>query len=233
MFFRSIRIFIVAVFLAATFAGFTFAQLEEAPNIILLPSPRKTGGISVEEAIQGRRSVRDFQDTPLTADELAQLLWGAGGATIDGITGPTRAYPSAGGIYPLEVYVVVGNVEEIDPGIYYYDWKKHTLRLRKEGDFRSALAKAALGQSMIADAPASLVITAIHSKTMRRYGERGAIRYVSMDAGHMGQNVHLMAQSMGLGTVMVGAFIDQKVLELLGLRGELPVYIMPIGKPAA
>lgn len=200
---------------------------------IRLPSPRHKGEVSVEEAIFKRRSIRYYKEEPLTLAEVSQLLWAAGGKTIDGITGPTRAYPSAGGIYPLEIYLVVGNVKDLANGIYHYGWEGHTISLLKEGDFRQQLTQAALGQRMIANAPASLVFTAVYSRTTSRYGKRGEVRYVPMDMGGAGQNVHLQAEALGLGTVIIGAFSDEAVKEILGVKdkGETPLYIMPIGKP--
>lgn len=224
MYLRATLLSLIAVF-------FVCADIAAQPagEVITLPKPSHKGNVSVEEAIFKRRSLRDFSDKPLTLQEISQLLWAAGGKTVDGMTGPTRAYPSAGAIYPLEVYLVAGKVSGIDPGIYHYEWRKHQLELVKKGDFRGDLAKAALSQRMIQDAPATLVVTAQHAKTASRYGERGTVRYVSMDTGHMGQNVHLQAESMGLGTVMVGAFIDSQVQKVLGIKDELTVYMMPVG----
>ena len=198
---------------------------------IKLPSPRHRGELSVEEAIFRRRSIRRYKDEPLTLEEVSQLLWAAGGKTIDGITGATRAYPSAGGIYPLEIYLVAGNVEGLADGIYHYEWRGHTIRLVKEGDLRQELTRAALGQRMVANAPISIVWTAIYPRTTRRYGKRGEIRYVPMDVGGAGQNVHLQAEALGLGTVIIGAFRDGAVKEILGVEKEVPLYIMPVGRP--
>lgn len=203
----------------------------EIGDAVKLPTPYREGNISIEQAIQERRSVRVFTDVPLRPRHVSQLLWAAGGETIDGVTGPTRAYPSAGGIYPLEIYLVIGNMMVLESGIYRYDWERHSLVFLKKGDFRASLTEAALGQRMIQDAPVTIVVTAVYQKTGGRYGKRGMTRYVHMDAGHMGQNVHLMAHSMGLGTVMLGAFTDSEVAKVLGIRKEIPIYIMPVGYP--
>ena len=197
---------------------------------IQLPPPREKGEISVEEAIFRRRSTRRYKDAPLTMEEVSQLLWAAGGKTIDGITGATRAYPSAGGTHPLEIYLVAGDVEGLAAGVYRYDWRGHTLSLVKEGDVRKALTRAAFGQGMVARAPASIVLTAIYPRTTKRYGGRGESRYVPMDAGGAGQNVHLQAESLGLGTVILGAFKDDAVRTVLGVEDETPLYIMPVGR---
>lgn len=202
----------------------------EVKQTISLPSPRFQGDVSVEEAIFGRRSIRSYTDEPLTREEVGQVLWAAAGKTVDGITGATRAYPSAGGIYPLDVYLVAGNVDNLPAGVYRYDWREHSLELLMEGDQRGALRRAALGQGMIADAPANLVFTADVERTARRYGSRGEDRYVSMDLGGAGQNVHLQAEALGLGTVVVGAFTDSAVKSALGGVQGNPLYIMPLGR---
>lgn len=210
----------------------TFSQAESAPQAgsIILPSPKHKGDISVEEAIFRRRSTRRYKKEPLTLEEVSQLLWAAGGETIDGITGATRSYPSAGGIYPLEIYLFAGNVEGLLRGIYHYKWRGHSISLIKQGDLRQELTRAALGQTMVANAPASLVFTAVYSRTTGRYGKRGEIRYVSMDMGGAGQNVHLQAEALGLGTVIIGAFNDEAVKGILGVKDQVPLYIMPVGR---
>jgi len=196
------------------------------PAAVSLPVPSVRGEVSVEAAIQNRLSVRSFSPRPLDLREVSQLLWAAGGKTIDGVTGPTRSYPSAGGIYSLSILLVVGSVSELPPGIYRYDWKDNTLRLQKPGDHRVALARAAHGQGCVARAPVSIVIAGDIQQTASRYGERGENRYVSMNAGHSGQNVSLQARALG-------AFRDDEVKEVLGLEGETPLYLIPVGRPAS
>ena len=216
-------------------AGYLFLQPQQKSSgsgrVIKLPSPRHQGEVSVEEAVFKRRSIRRYKDEPLTLAEVSQLLWAAGGKTIDGITAATRSYPSAGGSYPLEIYLVAGNVEGLSEGIYHYRWRDHTLELIKEGDFRRQLTLAAYGQGMIANAPVSLVFTAVYGRTTGRYGKRGEERYVPMDMGGAGQNVHLQAEALGLGTVIIGAFLDVGVWKVLGVKDEIPLYIMPVGRP--
>ena len=197
---------------------------------VKLPAPKYRGKVSVEEAIFKRRSIRRFRDKPLTLEEVSQLLWAAGGETIDGITGATRAYPSAGGIYPLEFYLVAGKVDGLIPGLYHYNWRTNSITLIKEGDLRRELMWAALGQGAISSAPVSIVVTAVYPRTTRRYGRRGEVRYVPMDMGHAGQNIHLQAEALDLGTVVIGAFRDEAVKKVLGVKNEQPLYIMPVGK---
>ena len=210
---------------------FVMAGTCESAEVVKLPAPKRKGKVCVEQAIFERRSVRSFKNTPLTLAEVSQLLWAAGGKTVDGVTGPTRAYASAGGRYPLEIYLVAGNVEGLQPGVYRYDWSRNSVTRVRKGDLRTDLMKASLGQRMIGQAPATIVVTALYEKTTSRYGERGRTKYVSMDAGHLGQNVHLQAEGLGLGTVMVGAFRENSVAKVIGSGKDIPVYVMPIGRP--
>jgi SagB-type dehydrogenase family enzyme len=201
-------------------------------NPIQLLEPARKGSVSLEETIGKRESVRDFRDEPLTLREVSQLLWACAGRRVDGVFGASRVFPSAGGLYPLEAYLVAGRVESLSPGVYRYRWKEHTLELFREGDVRRELAQAAIGQRFVMEAPASLVIAADYERSVRAYGDRGRTRYIHMDAGHSSENVYLQATALGLGTVAVGAFIDGKVKKVLGFEREEPLYIMPVGRPA-
>ncbi|HUV08337.1 MAG TPA: SagB/ThcOx family dehydrogenase [Spirochaetia bacterium] len=189
------------------------------------------GPLSLEECIHRRTSVRSFLKLSLRLDEISQLLWAAGGMTVDGITGPSRSSPSAGGIYPLSIYLVAGRVEGLRDGLYRYAWRDHTLELRKPGDLRDSLARAALSQMFIAEAPATIVIAGDYSKTIRKYGNRGKDRFVPMDAGHAAENLCLQAVAIDLGTVTVGAFDDRAVKRVLDLTEEEPLYLLPFGRP--
>jgi SagB-type dehydrogenase family enzyme len=199
---------------------------------ISLPEPSRKGPVSLEEAVGRRESVRDFRDEPLTLAEASQLLWACAGRRVDGVSGASRVFPSAGGLYPLETYLVAGRVESLPPGLYRYLWKEHALEPLKAGDIRRELAQGALGQGFIKDAPASIVIAGVYERAGRAYGERGTVRYIHMDAGHSSENVYLQASALGLGTVAVGAFVDEKVKRALGLDRAEPLYIMPVGRPA-
>ena len=193
-----------------------------------LPAPSREEG-SVADALYRRVSQRSFSDEALDLNDAATLLWAAGGLNIDGETGPTRTSPSAGGTYPLDFYLVAGNVEDLAPGIYRYDYINHDLVPVIEGDRREPLAEAALGQGFIAEAPASIVFVAHFERTTSRYGERGE-RYVYMDTGYAAQSVHLQTAELGLGTVAIGAFDDAEVAALLETDGA-PLKIMPVGRP--
>lgn len=197
-------------------------------DTLSLPAPRQDSDFSIERALHERRSVRDFGKTALTQDEVSQLLWAAQGVTSrDGL----RSAPSAGALYPLELYLVSGNVENLDPGIYKYVSAGHKLTKIMTGDQRRVLAAASLGQDSVADAAVVLVFTAVERRTTRKYGSRG-VRYVHIEIGHASQNVFLEATALGLGAVVVGAFEDGAVGELLHLpKGEAPLYLMPLGRP--
>jgi len=227
------RLYIICFAGAAVLALPACGQEKAAEHsaAIKLPPPTARGEMSVEEAIYSRKSLRRFKDRALPLSQVSQIMWAAGGKTIDAVTGPTRSYPSAGGIYPLVIYLVAGKVAGLSSGIYRYEWKTHRLDLLKKGDFRRRLSRAAWGQDFIARAPAAIVITAKIERTTARYGSRGEKRYVPMDVGHAGQNVCLQAEALGLGTAMVGAFNDKAVSELLELREESPFYILPFGAP--
>lgn len=195
-----------------------------APDAIALPAPRTDGETSVEAALLGRRSVRSYRDEPLALADVAQLLWAA-----QGVTEPTRGLrtaPSAGALYPLDVYVVAAKVEGLAAGVYRYHPGTHSLTPVKDGDQRDALEEATARQ-----APAVLVISAVYERTTVKYGERG-IRYVHMEAGHAAENALLQAVALGLGAVVMGAIDDDAVRQATGMSpAEQPLYVVPVGKP--
>jgi len=198
--------------------------------VIKLPPPQLKGKLSLEEAIASRRSVRKYRSEPLTPSQLSQLLWSAQGITG---AGRLRAAPSAGATYPLEIFAFIGKqaIEGLQAGIYHYDVDSHSLVLHQPGDLRKELARAALDEGFIANAPLDIVICALYPRTSYTYGRRGE-RYVHMEVGHVGENIHLQAVALGLATVEVGAFDDEGVREVLGVEEQIkPLYIMPIGKP--
>ena len=194
-------------------------------SVLTLPQPQDKSPMSVEEALSRRRSIRDFADKPVSLEDVSQILWAAQGITSER---GFRTAPSAGALYPLEVYLVASNVDGLEAGLYRYQPSPHALEMLKSGDLKRDLANAALGQSAIVDGAINLVITAVYERTARKYGER-AERYVHIEVGHVGQNVCMQVESLGLGTVTIGAFYDDKVKKALGID-EAPLYIMPIGK---
>ena len=215
---------LAALVIACALAGPRDASAQSG-LLIELPQPERTGTISVEQALHSRRSVRSFKPEPLSLEELSQLLWAAQGVTA----GRFRTVPSAGALYPLEVYVAVGNVEGLDAGVYRYDAALHALSQVREGDVLRTLARAAYFQKSARSGAIALVFSAVYERTTGKYGERG-IRYVHMEAGHAAQNVYMQAEALGLATVVLGAFMDRWVKRVFHMEeDEQPLSIMPVG----
>jgi SagB-type dehydrogenase family enzyme len=194
----------------------------DAPVTVNLSSPSLSGARSLEEVLASRRSVREFMDVELAEVELSQLLWSAQGITD---SSGKRTAPSAGALYPLEVYVALPR------GFYHYNPEPHTLSLHVPGDQREVIHTASFEQDSILSASAVLVFTAVFERTTRKYGER-ASNYVYVEAGHAAQNLLLQATSLGLGGVPVGAFDGTRLQEALTLpEDHVPVYVVPVGRP--
>ncbi len=199
----------------------------EQEKVIKLPEPRYDSDVSIEQSLLNRRSIRSYTGEEVTLQEVSQLLWAA-----QGVTAPRglRTAPSAGALYPLEVYVVTGNVQNLTSGVYKYESDKHRLVRLIDGDKRAELADAALAQPWVKEGALAIVFTAVYQRTTAKYGERG-MRYVHMEVGHAAQNLCLQATAMGLGAVTVGAFDDEQVAKLLNLpEDEQPLYIIPVGR---
>ena len=189
---------------------------------IALPAPRLKGTMSLEEALAARRSVREFTEEKLTLEEISQLLWAAQGITA---AWGGRTAPSAGALYPLEVYVATAD------GLYHYVPQGHKAIVESRADLRGELWRAGLSQDAIHQAPAVFVITAVYARTEKKYGGR-AERYVKLEAGHAAQNLILQAVALGLGGVPIGAFYDEQVQSTLSLPSDHePLYLVPIGHP--
>jgi SagB-type dehydrogenase family enzyme len=211
----------------ALWGGALSPDTARSATAIKLPRPQLRGQHSLEELLQHRRSVRELAETSLTVEEISQLLWAAQGITD---SGGFRTAPSAGALYPLEVYVVAATVKGVEAGVYRYLPRTHELVQKKGGDKRKELVEAALGQPSVEEAPATLAFSAVYERTMGRYGERG-VRYAHIEVGHAAQNVFLQAGALGLRTVVIGAFDDDGVKSVVGMRdGEQPLYIMPVGR---
>ncbi len=197
-------------------------------SLITLPQPSTNGGLALEQAIAHRRSVREFEGGSVSLAQLGQLLWAA-----QGVTHPRglRAVPSAGALYPLELYAIAADSGDIEAGVYHYRPDRHGLDRLVEGDFRSRFAAAALRQTWIERASVILVVAAVHARTMVKYGNRGR-RYVAIEAGHCAQDIYLQAVSLELGATEVGAFSDAAVSRLLRLpEGQEPVTSIAVGQP--
>lgn len=203
-------------------------QAQPQAKEIELPGPRLDSAFSIEKVLSTRRSIREFTGEPLELAQVAQLLWAAQGVTS---ADAHRTAPSAGGLYSLELYLIAANVKSLPSGIYRYENLIHELVCLMEGDKRQRLFCSALEQTSILQAAAIFVLAGIYERISSKYGDRG-IRYTHMEAGHAAQNLLLQASALGLGAVLVGAFDDAKVKQVLGLSTkEIPLYLIPVGKP--
>jgi len=216
-------------FLLATLLTACQTRVPVAPNAgdsgtthIELPPPRTMGPMTLEEALSQRQSVRTYADSPLSLEEIAQLFWAAQGVTR---SWGGRTAPSAGALYPLEVYAATAK------GVYHYLPNSHRAEMSLVGDVRMALWAAGLRQECLRQAPAIFVIAVVYERTAGKYGER-AERYVQLEAGHAAQNLLLQAAALGLGAVPIGAFDDESVTSALQLpAGQAPLYLIPVGNP--
>lgn len=218
------------IFFAATAffpeRGYTMQQDTDSP-VVSLPKPVTDGSVSLEKALSSRRSTRSFSDASLSLREAGQLLWAA-----QGITGERgfRTAPSAGALYPLEIYVAAGNVENLSPGLYHYRPESHALRRISGKDHRPDIWEAALRQAPVKNAPAVFLFAGVFPRTMAKYGKRGT-QYVFMESGHAAQNLLLQAEAMALGHVPIGAFNDEVMGEILKAdENTRPLYILPVGR---
>ena len=196
---------------------------DDTSEVSELPAPRKVGKMSLEESLTRRRSIRRFSPEALSRQQIAQLCWAGQGVT-DSNRG-FRTSPSAGALYPLELYVVTAE------GVERYIPQRHAMEKHMEGDLRPKLQAAALDQSCVGQAPAVFVVTGVVSRTAQKYGRR-AMRYVLIEVGHVSQNLLLQATAMGLGTVPVGAMREEEVSKILSLPADhTPLFLIPIGAP--
>ncbi len=204
--------------------GRTMIKTKSASTtIVQLPAPEQKGRMSVEEALARRRSVREFAREALRERELSQLLWAAQGITHpDGL----RTAPSAGALFPLEIYVATAS------GFYHYEPRGHRLVQLSDRNLRAAVRRAALDQEALTQAPAVFVVAAVYERTSRKYGIARTPRYVHMEAGHTAQNLLLEAVALGLGGVPIGAFDDDALQSVLALQADCrPLYLIPVGHP--
>ncbi len=202
--------------------------LKEEKPVSLRP-PILDGDISVERAIKQRRTVRSFVEKPLTAQQFSQILWAAQGITE--ANGLKRAAPSGGALYPADVYAVVGEhgVEDLPAGVYHYEPARHNIEKVGYEDKKRDVAVASLRQMWIASAAAVFVVTAQYSRITAKYGDRG-VRYALIEVGHIGQNIFLQCQSLGLAAGIVGAFHDDRVAQAINARKHHePLIVMPVG----
>lgn len=215
---------IVASILAVSLA---FAAKEDSKMVtvekIKLPQPVTKGATSLEETIARRRSQRSFKKKELNLGQISQLLWAGQGITERKAGHSLRAAPSAGALYPMEIYALTKN------GLYHYVPEENALEVINKINLCADLADAALGQTSVSEAPLNIVISAIFVKVTDKYGELGK-RYIDIEAGHIAQNIHLQAVALGLGSVPIGAFNEDIVKSILNFpREQVPLYIIPVG----
>lgn len=209
-----------------------FKTYPDAPRVKLPDLALDDSGLF--DALARRRSVRAYGPEPLALGELGALLWAGAGITARQEGFALRTAPSAGGLYPIEHYVVANEVEGLEQGLYHYDVLGRALERLYAGDLRPPVARAALDQRIAAEAQAVFVWTAVLERSRWKYGER-FLRYVLLDAGHIAENVALAATALGLGTCQIAAFFDEEAADILGVDpdAEPVVYMSTAGRPAA
>lgn len=198
---------------------------------------------ALRQLLQDRHSANaytskpSFSTKPLTKDDIATMLWAGQGVNRPGLpTGRAtakglRTAPSAGALYPIELYVAVDNVTGVNSGLYWYRPEKDTFEATaKTGKLASIIAGAALNQQVIKQAAAIFIITAVGQRTAQKYGSRGEA-YIWVEMGHVGQNILLMAQARDIESRPVAAFDMKKMSTALGLPADhAPGYLIPVGK---
>lgn len=209
----------------------TYKTYPAAPKF-KLDDPEVNGGMPFWDAIQARQSIRNYRNIPLEKGNLSQLLWATQGISREAMGFEFRTAPSAGALYPVETYLVLNNVEGIEPGVYHYYVKNHQLDQLKRGDFRMDIAHAALDQDMAYSANVIFVWTALFERSKWKYRQR-AYRYVYLDTGHIAENLALAAVALGLGTCQIGALYDDEVNQLVAIDGEEEsiLYMSVVGHP--
>jgi SagB-type dehydrogenase family enzyme len=205
-------------------------RLFNAPLLssISLPEPVRKGTVSLEECLENRRSIRQYSQSPLALSAVSQLLWATQGITGKG---SGRSAPSAGALYPLEVYLAAGKVDGLSAGVYKYRPQEHSLVLVRNKNIIDELSSSALNQPAIKNGAVNMVLCAVYERLKTKYGER-SIRYATLEAGHAAQNFCLQAVSLGLAAVTIGAFDDERVKSVTGMENnESPLYILAAGHP--
>jgi SagB-type dehydrogenase family enzyme len=201
------------------------------PQIVPLPRPDISSGSNIWEILGKRRSIRDYRESPLALQELANLLWATQGVTLKAPGPWFRAAPSAGALHPIDTYLVVNRVHDLSPGVYWLQVEDFALHLKKQGDFSSQIAQAALDQDIASSAAVVFVWAAVIQRSRQKYRQR-AYRYIYLDCGHIAQNLYLAATAMNLGCCAIAAFFDEEANQLLGIDGmeETTIYLATVGK---
>jgi len=218
-----------------------YKEYPEAQKIELVAfDPRRfaslceaAGAMILDRVLRQRKSIRDFQQQPISKDQLSYLLWASTGIQRIEDGYEFRTTPSAGALYPIETYVVVNDVRKLEAGVYHYSIKAHQLEQLKQGEFRQEVTAAALGQGMCQTSAVVFVWSAVFERCKWKYGQR-AYRYIYLDAGHIAENLALAAVSLNLGSCEIGALYDNQVNAILGIDGseESVVCMAVVGIPA-
>lgn len=209
----------------------TFKTYQNAIKTIKLVEPVFDNQIKFWNVVLNRKSTRKFKQEPLTQLQVSLLLYGMTGLTRISRQVAFRTIPSAGGLFPIEIYPIINDVEQLEKGIYHYNIAQHMLELLKEGDFRTEIVKGCLDQQMAFNSAVNFVWTAVIERSKWKYLQR-CYRYIYLDAGHIGQNFYLIAEALGLGACTVGAIYDDELNQLLEIDGinETAIYVGVIGK---
>ncbi|MFX1258451.1 MAG: SagB/ThcOx family dehydrogenase [Promethearchaeota archaeon] len=209
----------------------TYKTYPNAIKKIILPKPQFDNSIKFWDVIKNRKSTRKFKKEQLSLEQLSLLLFGMSGLTRVFPQFTFRTIPSAGGLFPIEIYPVVLNIKGIDPGIYHYNIREHNLEMLKSGDFSIETAKGCLDQMMVVNSNVTFILTAVIERSKWKYLQR-CYRYLYLDAGHIGQNFYLVAESLGLGAFTIGAIYDDELNKLLDIDGinETTLYVAVVGK---
>ncbi|RDE11511.1 MAG: nitroreductase [Candidatus Thorarchaeota archaeon] len=201
-------------------------------KVITLPLPKTNDGSGIWDALRRRRSIRAYTQTPLTKQDLSQLLWATQGITADLRENSLRTAPSAGALYPVETYIYANRVTDLEQGLYHYDVRAHVLQLLKPGNLAKEIAEGALDQDTASRAAVVFIWSAVFQRSIWKYLERAA-RYVYMDVGHIAENLALAAEAIGLGSCQIGAFYDNEINAILNVDGvkESVIYLSSVGRP--
>jgi len=217
-----------------------YKQYPSLPRVKLplVESPPQNGR-TFDEVISSRRSVRDFANLDLTLNELSLILHQSYGITGE-LPGKgdfrqnLRSSPSAGGLYPAEIYIAVRKVSGVEPGIYHYNVLNHEIELLIPGDPTEQMYNFCCGQEFVHNTSIVIIMSGVLARTKLKYGERG-YRYVLLDIGHLGQNIYLSCASLDLAIMTTCGFFDDEANKLLRIDGvdETVMYVAFIGKRQA
>ena len=209
----------------------TFKTYPDAIKKVNLPEPKFDDTIQFWNVIKNRHSSRKFVDKPLTLMDFSLLLFGMSGLNRIFPQFSFRTVPSAGGLFPIEIYPVVNSVKNIHEGLYHYNIQNHSIELLKKGNFRKKVAEGCLDQKIAYSSAVNFIWTAMIGRSQWKYLQR-CYRYIYLDAGHIGQNFYLVSEALGLGACTIGAIYDDELNEFLEIDGknETVIYVGVVGE---